>query len=276
VNYLEARDSEATDPMKKRIKLAFISLLSAIFASTGSAASTSNGTILNLTSFGAVVTRPARKLGTDPQRVVAVQGPLLLQGQTGTAVISLEAQGDENAVGLSLAFDPTVVAYTGTSLGPDAPNASININTNQVVSGHLGIILALATDVSFSPGTRLLLQVNFQTLTAASVNSPLALTDLPVKREVADTNAVPVASLYLDGTITVNPKPSLAIALSSQSISLAWPLWATNYNLQEAVGSDLPITSWTSLSVSPLITNNAAAVTLPLSGLVKFYRLQHQ
>jgi hypothetical protein len=225
---------------------------------------------------GQVVVRPAHKQGTDPLRVLTIQGPLIFQGQTGTAVVQLEAQGDENGVGFSLAFDPTVVTYAGYNAGSDALTATIVINSNQAANGQLGIILALSTGVSFSPGTRQLVKVSFQAVTAASVDSAVALTDLPVRREVSDTNALPVVSTYSNGIIEVNPRPSLAIGYSSQTITLAWPLWATNYNLQQAPGTTLPTATWTNLSVSPVVTTNAQNITLPLSSSAQFYRLKHE
>ena len=217
--------------------------------------------------------------GTNSLREVVVVGPLIFDGQTGTAVVNLDAEGDENAVGFSLKFDPTAVTYLGASPGSDATNATMDINANQATNGQVGIILALPTDTSFSPGLRQLVQVNFQAVTAASEDSPVALTDLPVKREVADTNALPVVSTYLNGTIEVNPRPAVAINASSptnssQSIILSWPLWATNYTLQQAVGT-LPNFTWTNVTVSPVINNNAETITVSVSGAVQFFRLRH-
>src|SRR5207344_3508434 len=103
--------------------------------------------------------------GTDSARILSVQGPLLFQGQTATATVVLEAQGNENAIGLSLGFDPATVAYTSATLGPDVgANATMDINANLATNGHVGIILALPTNVGFSPGTRQVLKVNFQAI----------------------------------------------------------------------------------------------------------------
>lgn len=226
---------------------------------------------------GPGIARPFHKEGTDPLRTIMVQGAVILQGQTtGTALVELNAQGDENAIGLSLGFDPTVVSYTSASLGADAASATMDINSNQATNGQLGIIMALPTDTSFSPGTRQVLKINFRALTTNSVNSTVALTDLPVRREVADTNALPVVATYANGTIAINPKPSLAIAHSNQNIGLTWPFWATNYLLQQAVGNSLSAATWTNLTFSAVLTNNSLNVTVPLSGSVQFYRLQHQ
>jgi hypothetical protein len=225
---------------------------------------------------GGIAVRPLHKDGSSPPDVLSVQGPIIFQGQTGTAIINLMAQGGENAVGFSLAFDPTVVTYISTSAGSDAVNSTMDINPNYATNGQIGIILALRTDVGFTPGTRQLVKVNFQALSAGSVNSIVSLTDTPVKRDVSDTNAISVATTYANGIISINPKPTLAIAHSNQNISLAWPLWATNYNLQQALTTALPISNWTNLPVSPVLTNNSLSVTLPLTSSLHFYRLQHQ
>jgi hypothetical protein len=228
---------------------------------------------------GGMAVRPLHKDGSSPPDVLSVQGPVVFQGQTGAAIINLLAQGGENGVGFSLAFDPSLVTYINTSVGSDAVNSTMDVNANHATNGQIGIILALPTDVGFSPGTRQLVKVNFQALSAASVNSTVSLTDTPVKRDVSDTNAISVATTYANGTISVNPRPSLAIAHSNQNVSLAWPLWATNYNLQQDNGTKFPITTWTNLPVTPVLTNNSLSVTLPtipITGSVHFYRLQHQ
>ena len=225
---------------------------------------------------GNVVSGGPRKKGGQLARIVSVQGPLIFQGQTGTATVTLEAQGDENAVGLSLSFDPALVTYTGATNGSDASSATMDINDNFATNGHVGIILELPFNVGFTPGTRQVLKVNFQAVTSNPVNAAIALTDSPVVREVADTNALPVTASYLSGSLSVNPRPSLSIANSNRNISLLWPAWATNYTLQQAVGNTLPSATWTNLLVSPVITNNSFGVLLPLSGSSQFYRLQHE
>jgi hypothetical protein len=223
------------------------------------------------------VVRAHHPLGGNSVRTISVQGPLLFQGQTGNAIVELEAQGDENAVGFSLSFDPAVVSYVSATNGVDAVNAAMQINANQATNGRIGIIIGLPTNVGFSPGTRQILKVNFQAITATSVDSDLAFSDLPVRGEVSDTNANPVAATFIKGTISVNPKPSLGIVQSAQNISLSWPTWATNYALQETLGEPVSaFGNWTNLQVSPVITNGNFGITLPLNGSMQFYRLQHQ
>ena len=217
----------------------------------------------------------ARRKGLTPPDALTVVGPVVFQGQTGTAFINLLAQGGENAVGFSLAFDPTAVTYLGASAGADAANAAIDINANHATSGQVGVILALPTGTGFGPGSRQLVQFNFRAATAASISSVVTLTDVPVTRDVADTNAFSVATTYANGIISVNPRPSLTVASSGKSISLVWQTWGTNYVLQQAVGVTQPTGGWNNLSITPVLTNGAFMVTLPLTNSAQFYRLQH-
>jgi hypothetical protein len=227
-------------------------------------------------SGGQAITHDIHKRGAGPDRILEVQGPFLFQGQSGDLVVNLEAQGNENAIGFSLAFDPTSVRYLNYTQGLDAADATMDVNANQATNGQLGIILALPTDVTFNPGTRELVKVNFQAIIATPANSLVTLTDLPVRREVADTNALPVVVTYSNGTILVNPKPSLNVNQTKQGISLIWPSWATNYTLQVATGITLPVTTWFNLPIAPTISNGLMKVDLQLNGSVQFYRLKHQ
>jgi hypothetical protein len=225
---------------------------------------------------GNVVSGAFRKRGTGPARILSVQGPIIFQGQTGTAEVTLEAQGGENAVGLSLAFDPALITYTGATLGSDASSATMDINANFAANGHVGIILGLPTNVGFTPGTRQVLKVSFRAVTTTPADAAIGLTDSPVVREVANTSALPVEASYLSGTVSVNPRPSLSIANSNQGLSLLWPAWATNYTLQQAIGNTQPSSTWTNVPVSPVLINSSLGVSLPMSGGSKFYRLQQQ
>src|SRR5262249_59940915 len=57
--------------------------------------------------------------------------------------IELVAQGDENALGFSLSFDPAVLGNPQAGLGGDASGATLNTNTSQVGGGRLGVALSL-------------------------------------------------------------------------------------------------------------------------------------
>jgi hypothetical protein len=211
----------------------------------------------------------------DSPREVQVLNTLLFGTQTSTVSVDLLAQGDENALGFSLSFDPSALVYTGAHLGGDATGSTLNVNAFQAAAGRLGFVLAEGFGSSFAAGTHEVVQVSFQ---AAGTNSgayPVSLTDQPVRRQVSNPNASPLATTYVNGAITVNPRPSLILQRTGQSLTLAWPLWATNYVLEKAE-SLTPPAAWTILGDTPIRTNNQNLVTLPLSGTGGFFRLQAQ
>src|SRR5256885_10625521 len=49
-----------------------------------------------------------------------------------TIAVTLAAQGNENAVGFSLSFDPALASYNGASAGSAATEATLYVNTNQL------------------------------------------------------------------------------------------------------------------------------------------------
>src|SRR5437870_710305 len=65
--------------------------------------------------------------------------------------------------------------------------------------------------------------------------------------------------------------PAIRIAASGQSITLAWPLWASNFTLFEAGAPDAS-TPWTNTPAAPTASNNQNNVTIPASNVPKFYR----
>ena len=68
--------------------------------------------------------------------------------------ILLLANGNENALGFSLNFPPSLLSYINISLGNGAPGAALFANTNQIANGQLGVLLSLPTDATFPAGTR--------------------------------------------------------------------------------------------------------------------------
>ena len=77
----------------------------------------------------------------------------------------------------------------------------------------------------------------------------------------------------VNSAVPADPLPALRITRTGQNITLAWPLWATNFVLQQADGA-LPIGQiWSDLPVKPGVSNNENVVTLPLIGPSKVYRL---
>jgi hypothetical protein len=218
---------------------------------------------------------PRMPHGDSPlSRLLEVADTMVIQGLTGTASVRLESQGDENAVGFSLSFDPAAMNYVSASLGSASNGVTMFVNDTQAGVGRLGFVLGLGTRRSFVSGTRELIKVTFRAAAAAKGNCTVSFANQPVPCEVSGTNALPLAAGYVNGTITVNPLPSLSIGRSGEDITLAWPLWATNFGLQAAEGGLPPTVPWTNLVAVPTLTSNQAIVTLPLAATNKVYRLR--
>ena len=204
-----------------------------------------------------------------------VADTMVVQGLTGTASVQLDSLGDENALGFSLVFDPSALNYVSAGLGSAGNGVTLFVNDSQAGAGRLGFVLGLGTGQTFASGARELVKVTFRAVTGAKGTYPVSFAGQPVVCEVSDTNALRLAAGYVNGTVTVNPLPSLSIGRSGEDITLAWPLWATNFGLQAAEGGLPPAVPWTNLVVVPTLTTNEAIVTLPLAATNKMYRL-HQ
>jgi hypothetical protein len=208
----------------------------------------------------------------DSPRQLKVANASFCQGQLGTLAVYLESQGNENALGFSMSFDPSALSYVSASLGADAKGATLVANATQAAAGQIAYVLALPPGTSFADGTRQVLQLSFRAAAAASGTYVFALRDKPVTREVDAVNAAALSSLYFDGTAVVNPLPTLRIERSAQSVTLTWPQWATNFVLQSSSDCSAS-TNWTTVPDSVGTSNGENAVTLPLNESVKFYRL---
>jgi hypothetical protein len=206
-------------------------------------------------------------------RQVQITDAILLQGQTNTVCVNLEAQGDENALGFSLTFSPAVLEHIGTSLGTAAIGATLNVNTAQVGVGKLGVVLAMPTGTTFAAGTREVVKISLRTLSSETTNCAVAFSDQPVPCEVSDTEAIALAAIYDNGAVMVNPVPSLSLLQSGQGAALSWPLWATNFVLQAAEGGLQPLGTWTNFAVPTDMSSNECRVIVPISGRAMFYRL---
>jgi hypothetical protein len=213
--------------------------------------------------------------GPSGSRIINVSGATIVPGQTNTVSLTLAAQGNENALGLSLSFDPTLVVFTGASLGADAAGATLYVNGNQSGSGKLGLVLGLNAGASFAAGNKEVLRVSFRAASTASGSFPLSFADLPVPREVSDAAAGALPVSYVNSTVVVNSQPSLKIARSGTNINLTWPIWAADFTLQEASAPFVTSLTWSNLSVTAGTSNNESVVTLLVNGSGKLYRLYH-
>ncbi len=139
-----------------------------------------------------------------PSEVLVVNSSALV-GESVNVPIQLTAQGNENALGFSLHFDPAILSAPQIQLGGEAQGATLITNTNSADSGRLGITLALPTGLNFAAGTREIAVVTFTINPATTADSTrIDFDDLPVAREVVDAEANVLQVIWKAGTITID------------------------------------------------------------------------
>ena len=189
--------------------------------------------------------------------------------------VTVQALGNENALGFSLSFDATKLAFTGASLGSSAQTATLEVNSNHASQGQLGVALALPAGQTFSAGTNQLVNLNFRTLAPKGGSVPVTFADQPVLRGVADANASALSADYANAVVVISAPPSLNIVSSSIGVTLTWPSAAIGFVLQESADSSLTASSWAAVNATAVVVNNQNVVTLQPSSTKHFYRLYH-
>jgi hypothetical protein len=197
-------------------------------------------------------------------------------GLTNTVAVHLNAQGDENALGFSLSFDPAQLGFVSATVGSGASGSVLNVNSSQAASGRVGIALAQATGGNFAAGDLEVVRVTFvSTGFGGSYNAAVGFDDQPILREIADANATTESASY-SGTsfgATGQPVPQLTAALDNvTNIVLSWPAPSSGFNLE----STTPLgTNWTSVVYTPATNGANIVVTQAISVDQVFYRLRH-
>ena len=156
------------------------------------------------TSDAAKLSQAAVMPSNEEARSVRLVGATTPDGQPAEVFVELDARGGENAVGFSLVFDPSKLSFVSAANGADAEGAVLNLNTDSLASGRLGVAQALATGLTYPAGTRRLMVLTFRTAIGANGRARLSFTDAPVAREVVDGNAQAVRATYSDGEVVIN------------------------------------------------------------------------
>jgi hypothetical protein len=209
---------------------------------------------------------------TGGPRTVNIAGGTSVKGLTFTVPVTLQSQGNENGIGFSVNFDPTVLKYSSTAKGSAATSSTMNVNSNQAASGKVGVLLALAAGNNFATGVQEIAKLNFTALNSAT-NNAVTFSGQPVLLAISDPSANELSANYTNGTVTINPPPDLAITLTNGNATLSWPTWATGFNLQSTIA--LFPSSWTNVSTTTQTNGSDLSVTVPIPDEGSYFRLQH-
>ena len=151
---------------------------------------------------------------SSPSDVVLAQVIAEVNGIMSTTVqvpITLTAQGDENALGGTIIFDPTILCNPQLTLGTDDPTAALIANYSQAATGLTEFVVALPAAQTFTTGTRQVAVLTF-TLVSNSYSgiTPVTFSNLPVTCEVIDANADYLDATWQNGSVYVNHPPVAA------------------------------------------------------------------
>ena len=209
---------------------------------------------------------------TGGPRAINIAGGIGVKGLNFTVPVILQSQGNENALGFSVNFDPALLKYVSATKGSADGSATLLLNTNQAASGTVGVLLALQSGNSFTNGT--LPEVAKLTFTAlnTTTNGSVAFTNKPVLLAISDSAANELSAIYTNSVVTINPPPTLGVGLSDTNAVMTWPTWGTGFILQAT--SDLT-QSWTNVIFTAQTNGANIVVTVPLPAQGGYFRLQH-
>ncbi len=209
---------------------------------------------------------------TGGPRIVNIAGGIAVKGLNVTVPVTLQSQGNENAVGFSVKFDPTVFKYVSATKGSADGSATLLVNSNQASSGIVGVILALQAGNSFTNGTQPeIAKITFTALNTTT-NGVVVFTNGPVLLAVSDPTAIELAAIYTNSIVTINPPPTVTPALTSTNVTFTWPTWGTGFNLQATGDLTQP---WTNVFYTAQTNGSNIILTLPVPAQGGYFRLQH-
>jgi uncharacterized protein (TIGR03437 family) len=118
--------------------------------------------------------------------------------------ITLDSQGDENALGFSLSFDTAILSRPQVALGSDATGALLTVNATQVAQGRLGVLIALPAGQRFNAGVRQIAVVSFDVAATSATSTTITPVDLPISCQASGVNANPLPISCVGGVVTIS------------------------------------------------------------------------
>jgi len=139
----------------------------------------------------------AQAVRPDEPRLLRVIAGDNSSGKARTVMVELDAQGDENALGFSLRFNPSKWRFVSAEAGLDARRAVIHVNASEAASGGIGFLLALPAGGRFNAGGRRIVALKFAPVSGDAAEAPgIGFADQPVAREMVSGEAVVLPARY--------------------------------------------------------------------------------
>jgi hypothetical protein len=188
--------------------------------------------------------------------------------------VNVVAQGNENALGFSVTFDPALVRFAKANLGISAPSgAALVQNTNMAGSGSVGFLVGLVPPATFVKGTQQVIQIQFASVSYSN-SAALTFGNGPVAQGLADANANILSASFQNANLAVGGSawPTLEINQSGSNVVLSWPSAVTGFGLQTA---SAPGGAWSNVLATPATIGSSLVVTSSISTNSQYFRLQY-
>jgi hypothetical protein len=154
-----------------------------------------------------VASSPAALKVRSSNTIILVRSASSSSGSTFTAQVDLESLGVEAGLGFSLSFDPMLMTYESLIVSAQTNGIATSINTNKVAEGKLGVAMVLPVGRAFPTGKQQLMEISFRAASVDSnVLSRLEFADDPVRKEVVDSRANLLESLFYGADIAIGPR----------------------------------------------------------------------
>jgi hypothetical protein len=135
-------------------------------------------------------------------RIVSTNG---MSGAPVVVPITILANGNENALGASLSYDPALLTFLGAIPGSGASDATLFVNTNLLPSGRIGFTIALPTDIALAAGSQNVVLASFTSPVRSTAISPsIGFTDTPTGRQLVDVYGTPLNATYTAGSVALS------------------------------------------------------------------------
>jgi uncharacterized protein (TIGR03437 family) len=178
-------------------------------------------------------------LDQNRSRRVSV-APIDRSGRQLTSAITLDARGDENALGLSLLFNPSQWRFVSLAAGRGARAAILSVNANESSRGRIGLAMVLPAGQSFEAGAHTLVILQFEAVSNAPTPFAVRFADQPVAREIiaADSRALPASFANHAGVVNVSSASFYGELLARDQIA---SLFGAEMTTQTATAQSLPL-----------------------------------
>ncbi len=136
-------------------------------------------------------------------RTLNVINSYAVPGSPVTVPVTLTAQGDSSALSFSLAYNSAILTNPTVVCGSGSANCALVANTG--TPGQIGISVEAqdggGNPTTYAAGTRVVINVTFNTVNTAVQNTPVTFSDVPTLRRTSDAGSNPLPTVYNNGFV---------------------------------------------------------------------------